>query len=681
MNYRSNLIALALIFLFGALIFCKKTNGKVGDDDTCPTADSTRLASPSACSDTTRSVEKWALLIGIDKYKYQGTSGFSNLAGCVNDAMDMKNLLIGKFGFKEDHIKLLIDEQATHAAIIQAFQDHLIENAQPNDIVVIHYSGHGSQMKDVSGDEPDGWDETIVPHDSRDPEGKVFDMSDDEINGLLQKLNTRTKNVTFVIDACHSGTATRAAVGVRQIPPDLRPPPADQPAYALTTRGAAEGKSGIRRSDLDYALISGCLENESAYEHYAEQKEHGALSYFLVRELNEAGAGVTYQDVIDKVGYKINFHYPNQHPQLEGTKRNNYVFSDSTSIRQSYVLAFPKGSNKVKLEAGTVHGMTEGSIFEIYKPGTTTFEPPNQPIAKVEITKVRNFESEGTIVGTGSIEKASRAIEREHAYPDLKLRTHLLDLNSSPTLQGIKNELSSFAYIELVPEAKNYTLLIREKENKIVIEGPDTTAMTTPVPVDDPNVVSKVIEDVKNWAKWFNILKIENRNSSLQFEIALTPPAGSGTSTSEPETGVIVVKSLEKIGCKISNKSNKNLYFVILDLSSDGSIAPIFPATGASELIAANSSWNKDIEVYVPDGFEKVKDILKVFATSKPINVDIFTQPAIKKGEETTARGLRDEQNPLEEFFSNAARGTTRGGRVVNTGDWTTTEATFVVTR
>ena len=42
----------------------------------------------------------------------------------------------------------------------------LVARIGQDDIVVFHYSGHGSQMTDLEGDEPDGLDETIVPYDS-----------------------------------------------------------------------------------------------------------------------------------------------------------------------------------------------------------------------------------------------------------------------------------------------------------------------------------------------------------------------------------------------------------------------------------------------------------------------------------------------------------------------------------
>ena len=144
---------------------------------------------------------KFALQVGIDDYEY-----VTKLDGCVQDILDMKALLIQKFGFPEKNILTLTNRQATHEAIIAAFKTQLIENAKknPNAIVVFQYSGHGSQAEDMNGDEPDKLDETLVSADSRDPQNKHFDILDDELNDLFEQLSQYTANATFILDGCHS---------------------------------------------------------------------------------------------------------------------------------------------------------------------------------------------------------------------------------------------------------------------------------------------------------------------------------------------------------------------------------------------------------------------------------------------------------------------------------------------
>src|SRR5947209_2282177 len=94
-------------------------------------------------------------------------------------------------------------------------------------------------MKDVTGKQISRLDETIVPYDSRDPEGKVFDISGAELHALLVQLAAKTNNVTFILDSCHSGTLVRGA-RMRSIPADTRTPPPLPVNTTTGTRGLSQ---------------------------------------------------------------------------------------------------------------------------------------------------------------------------------------------------------------------------------------------------------------------------------------------------------------------------------------------------------------------------------------------------------------------------------------------------------
>ncbi|WP_226583352.1 hypothetical protein [Microseira wollei] len=48
-------------------------------------------------------------------------------------------LLIHRFGFNPKYLLILTDEQATRQGILAAFEEHLIKQAKPGDVVVYHY--------------------------------------------------------------------------------------------------------------------------------------------------------------------------------------------------------------------------------------------------------------------------------------------------------------------------------------------------------------------------------------------------------------------------------------------------------------------------------------------------------------------------------------------------------------
>lgn len=78
----------------------------------------------------------------------------------------------------------------------------LVQGCQPGDSLVFHYSGHGSQQRNYSGDEADGYDETLCPLDF-ETQGMIVD---DEINETIVKPLPHGVKLHALIDACHSGT-------------------------------------------------------------------------------------------------------------------------------------------------------------------------------------------------------------------------------------------------------------------------------------------------------------------------------------------------------------------------------------------------------------------------------------------------------------------------------------------
>ena len=88
---------------------------------------------------------KRALLIGISHYT---GSGIPPLEGPINDVRLVRSLLIGRFEFAPENVTVLEDAQATREGILNAIQTRLVDATQPDDVVVLHYSGHGSQMTD-----------------------------------------------------------------------------------------------------------------------------------------------------------------------------------------------------------------------------------------------------------------------------------------------------------------------------------------------------------------------------------------------------------------------------------------------------------------------------------------------------------------------------------------------------
>jgi len=145
-------------------------------------------------------MSKKALLIGINYL----SDPSARLNGCINDINNISEVLIDAYGYALADITKLRDDmpspsqKPTRVNILNQLRAIIANSANCSELW-IHYSGHGSQIRDTNGDESDGLDEVIVPVDFR-TSGMI---SDDELFAIIQ--NTKCKTM-LVFDSCHSGT-------------------------------------------------------------------------------------------------------------------------------------------------------------------------------------------------------------------------------------------------------------------------------------------------------------------------------------------------------------------------------------------------------------------------------------------------------------------------------------------
>jgi hypothetical protein len=84
----------------------------------------------------------------------------------------------------------------TRANMTRAMQ-WLVRDAQPNDSLFFHYSGHGGQTQDLDGDEDDGMDETVYPVDFK----QAGQIVDDEMHHYMVKSLPQGCRLTAIFDS------------------------------------------------------------------------------------------------------------------------------------------------------------------------------------------------------------------------------------------------------------------------------------------------------------------------------------------------------------------------------------------------------------------------------------------------------------------------------------------------
>ncbi len=251
---------------------------------------------------------KRALLVGINRYPDPDNA----LRGCLNDVRQVGDLLHSHFGFGGNGaVRLLTDAHATTAAIVSGLH-WLVDDAAPGDVLVFHYSGHGSQVPDRHGDEADGLDEIICPYDL-DWDNP---FTDDDLYAIVRNTQV-TVNLTVILDSCHAGTGLRelTAGGVAARGRWLDPP---ERLHRQTRTDLAMRRFGATAAECGAILIAGCRSDQTSADAEIDGEYHGALTFYLCRAIEELSFTASYRAVIARTRQLLQENGYEQVPQLEG---------------------------------------------------------------------------------------------------------------------------------------------------------------------------------------------------------------------------------------------------------------------------------------------------------------------------------------------------------------------------
>lgn len=252
---------------------------------------------------------KLALVIGIGDYPEE--SGWCKIHG--DNDISIVTEMLEENGFEQ--VQILSNKAATKQGIMDAL-DNLAKKAARGDVIYVHFSGHGQQITDLDGDEPDGYDEAWIPYDAcKDYSAKYKGQNhivDDELFDFLNQLRAKVGNkgkIIVVSDACHSGSGSRGDEDedvVRGVQEKFEMP-------------AERNIVNVKRESTAWLFVSACKAYQNNFEYRdAQGNYHGMLSY-LLWENRVTMSNATWQEVMAAIDNRMLYvaKYPQQ-SQREG---------------------------------------------------------------------------------------------------------------------------------------------------------------------------------------------------------------------------------------------------------------------------------------------------------------------------------------------------------------------------
>jgi hypothetical protein len=256
---------------------------------------------------------KFALLIGCN---YKNIPN-ARLYGCINDIINIKNMLIDAYDYINSNIIVLRDDKPnllpTRANIINNLTNVINESGNYEELW-IHYSGHGSQYVDDNFDEIDGKDEVIVPYDFQ-TEGFI---TDDVIFNIIK--NSKCKTI-IVMDCCNSGSVC-----------DLQ--------WSFENNETSFDKNMNQNREIinpNIFMISGCKDHQYSNDIYDTENNEscGALTSTFIKCLRNSKHNIVLFTLYDNICNElITSGFPNQLPVLSSsTEYPEHTFQKEVIIK------------------------------------------------------------------------------------------------------------------------------------------------------------------------------------------------------------------------------------------------------------------------------------------------------------------------------------------------------------
>ena len=314
-----------------------------------------------------------------------------SLKGVETDLRSMENVL-GEYGFTSKWCY-----RATREQILNAWNT-FIDQTLPEDAVVIYYSGHGGKTKKKKGESDTASRmhlQYLIPFDfGETKEGDWRGITDMELSEILHKTTSKTKNVTVILDCCHSSRMARRPGTVKAIDPDDYREVLKH-IEKMMKEGKFDNHFHHERNPLAISIAAAAQTEEAMEDSFDDGTGKGyvwkgALTEALEKALRQARQGipstqVSWRSIMLRIRDRMKVTAPGQYPQIEGDDLR-FTFSLEGADPHG-AIPVSRSSDGVVLQGGRIHGVDESDIYAVLPLNEERLHPDKQ-IAEIVVTRV-----------------------------------------------------------------------------------------------------------------------------------------------------------------------------------------------------------------------------------------------------------------------------------------------------
>jgi hypothetical protein len=531
--------------------------------------------------------KKHALIVAIGDYpeEYHWTD-----LGSVEDIPLVTEAYLQQ-GFKSKNITVIKNEEATKAGIMSAFEE-LTKKLEAGDIVAIHFSSHGQMVADDDGDEMDGFDEAIVCYDAQMVFSEEYTgqnhLRDDELQFLINEIRAvlgKSGDLLVTMDACHSGTMTRSPERTRGSAKPLMPAnyspeqtkKRDMSIYEASNPFSVDGKELA-----PYVLISAAR----SYQPNSEYNGKGSLSTAMNKAFKGLNSDMTYRALFARIHKEMSIMVPNQNPAIEGEK-DRQLFGGFVIQQEPFYSLHSLYDATVSVNGGWATGITEGTVIELYPAGTVSTEG-KEPVTKGRVSFSDPFQSLATL------DKSLDEYQKEELWVFVKTKRFGAE-EVSVSAAGVESKKCRKALEELIQKSDYCSH--KDKDAKYEISGENDRYSVRHVPTDD---TLSTQETCSTFVQMENAIKahvqaaflknLDLNNSKFKVSLELIPVKMVSKSPRVYDTlqasafldegGIVTYSSGDRAVIRITNNSDENLYYSLVDINAQNSVLVFLPRKG-----------------------------------------------------------------------------------------------------
>lgn len=629
-----------------------------------------------------------ALVVAIGDYpQVENRSNNWHDLSSIND-VDLVRDLLTKQNFQAKNVCLLIDKKATAENLHHTF-DSIISQLAKGDVFYFHFSGHGQQVADVETklfpktkylhkDEEDGLDEALVLYNAPLNWEEKYTLNehfiDDQLNHYMnlvrQKIGPRGQ-VVVVLDACHSGTATRGADdivvrGSNQIcaPKGFQ---ANSTNQDLTIGFDADFQFLNSKDAAQMVAFFGCKSEQVNRETIAPNgKGYGSLTYFFTKSVLELKEKASYQNLFSKINEHMIISFRNeQQPVVEGDNLNSLVFNGGLVVQNPYFNLLKLDSKSTKIDGGLLQGIQVGDSVGFYSNVTLNQKDGKQLFTGI-VSSVDPYYSQVILnkLYNGSIEDVVKyrafVISSVNQLTSVRLK---LNIRSKPLKKEMTNYFHELKNIQLVESNFDYQMvdtIINNQNHAIIYLGnnqKNTLRGMSFRPTNTPGILDSFSLYLAQSMRTDVFRKLDLSSSSVSFDVQIFKCITNCTSENPSfDTANVVgnfqVQENHVFRIEVMNTSKKTLYLNIVD---------IYPTNEVHWMDAVQPLRNIPIKPGESSGFEtRVSPPFgveqnKLIATDRPLDLN-----QLEENGKSLSRG-GGEEHPLLDFVDKSMNNT-RGG-------------------